>query len=127
MAVSLIPFLFYFFAAFSLIIGVAMCWIFKGRLDTSVRYWIGGTLLSGFAAGVTVLRAELVPLVSFVFANAINFVAYFLFAHSLRSLPNGAERLCSRTNGPRYLLKTCKAALTALGQALADRFTILYL
>ena len=92
MAVSLIPFLFYFFAAFSLIIGVAMCWIFKGRLDTSVRYWIGGTLLSGAAAGVTVLREELAPLVFFVFSNAMNFGAYFLFAHSLRSLPNRAER-----------------------------------
>jgi EAL domain-containing protein (putative c-di-GMP-specific phosphodiesterase class I) len=27
-----------------------------------------------------------------VFANAMNFCAYFLFAHSLRSLPTGAER-----------------------------------
>ena len=87
MSVSLIPFLFYFFAAFSCVIGVAMCWIFKGRLDTSVRYWIGATLLSGLAAILTVLRAELPSLISFVFANTLNFATYFLFAHSLRSLP----------------------------------------
>lgn len=92
MAVSLIPFLFYFFAAFSFVIGVAMCWIFKGRLDTSVRYWIGATLLSGFAALLTVLRAELPLLISFVFANTLNFGAYFLFAHSVRSLPGSVHR-----------------------------------
>ena len=92
MAVSLIPILFHFFAAFSVVIGVAMCWIFKGRLDTSVRYWIGATLLSGLAAILTVLRAELPSLISFVFANTLNFVAYFLFAHSLRSLPRSVHR-----------------------------------
>jgi len=92
MAVSLIPFLFYFFAAFSIVIGVAMYWMFKGRLDTSVRYWIGATLLSGLAAILTVLRAELPSLFSFVFANTLNFVAYFLFAHSLRSLPGSVHR-----------------------------------
>ena len=92
MAVSLIPFLFYFFAAFSVVIGITMCWIFKGRLDTSVRYWIGATLLSGFAAILTVLRAELSPLISFVFANTLNFAAYFLFAHSIRSLPGSVHR-----------------------------------
>ena len=92
MAASLIPILFYFFAAFSVVIGVAMFWIFKGRLDRSVRYWIGATLLSGFAAILTVLREELTPIVFFVFANALNFGSYFLFAHSLRSLPSGAER-----------------------------------
>ena len=92
MAVSLISYLFYFFAAFSVVIGIAMCWIFKSRLDTSVRYWISGTLLSGFAAGLTVFRAELVPLASFVLANAMNFGAYFLFAYSLHSLPNRPKR-----------------------------------
>ena len=92
MAVSLIPILFYFFAAFSMVIGVAMFWIFKGRLDNSVRYWIGATLLSGVAASLTVLRGELATLISIVFANALNFGAYFLFAHSLRSLPSGGPR-----------------------------------
>ena len=80
MTVSFVTIIFNFFAAFSIVLGLAMCWIFKERLDTSVRYWIAGTLLTGFAAGIAVYRDAFPPLVSIVLANALNFGGYFLFA-----------------------------------------------
>ena len=92
MTVSFVPIIFNFFAAFSIVLGLAMCWIFKERLDTSVRYWIAGTLLTGFAAGIAVYRDAFPPLVTIVLANALNFGGYFLFAYSLRCLLRGAQQ-----------------------------------
>lgn len=92
MTVSFVPIIFNFFAAFSIVLGLAMCWIFKERLDTSVCYWIAGTLLTDFAAGIAVYLDAFPPLVTIVLANALNFGAYFLFAYSLRCLLRGVEK-----------------------------------
>jgi EAL domain-containing protein (putative c-di-GMP-specific phosphodiesterase class I) len=86
MATNLIPVLFYFFSIFSIAIGISLYWIFKERRDASLYHWMAGTVLSGVSAGITIFRAELPLLLSYVFANALNFIGFLFFAHALRYL-----------------------------------------
>ena len=86
MATNLIPVLFYFFSIFSIAIGISLYWIFKERRDASLYHWMAGTVLSGISAGVTIFRAELPLLLSYVFANSLNFISFLFFAHALRYL-----------------------------------------
>lgn len=84
MATNLIPVLFYFFAIFSVSIGISLFWIFKERRDASLYHWMAGTVLSGVSAGITIFRAELPLLFAYVFANSLNFISFIFFAHALR-------------------------------------------
>lgn len=77
--------LFIFFAIFSLLGGVVACLYFK-RLDTSARYWVVATLLTGSTNLITVFRAELPLLWAYSIPIGLSCAGYVLMGMGMVKL-----------------------------------------
>lgn len=84
--------LFIFFGIFSLLGGVAAAFYFS-RLDSSARYWVVATLLTGMTNVVTVFREVLPPLWSYSIPIGVSGAGFALMGLGIQRLYNqGPQR-----------------------------------
>jgi len=83
---SLIPAVFIFYGLLSLAYAGTLFLYFKDRKDQSSQSWAIGSLLVGIAVLLTVFRAEIPLIVSYVFANALAYVSYRYQCFALQAL-----------------------------------------
>jgi signal transduction histidine kinase len=86
MKLSLIPAIFMFYGILSIAYSVTLLFYFRQQKNRSIENCAIGAFLLGIAAIVTIFRAEIPTIISYVGANALAYLAYRYFNYSLINL-----------------------------------------
>jgi signal transduction histidine kinase len=86
MKLSLIPTIFMFYGILSIAYSVTLLFYFRQQKNRSIENCAIGAFLLGIAAIVTIFRAEIPTIISYVGANALAYLAYRYFNYSLINL-----------------------------------------
>jgi signal transduction histidine kinase len=86
MKLSLIPAIFMFYGILSIAYSVTLLFYFKQQKNRSIENYAIGTFLIGIAAILTIFRAEIPTIISYVGANALAYLSYRYFNYSLINL-----------------------------------------
>ncbi len=86
MQLSLIPTIFMFYGILSIAYSVTLLFYFSKQKNRSIENCAIGAFMLGCAAILTIFRVEIPPLISYVGANALAFLAYRHFNYSLINL-----------------------------------------
>lgn len=86
MQLSLIPTMFLFYGILSIAYSATLMFYFSKRKDRAIENFAVGTFLVGIAAILTIFRAEIPTIISYVGANALAYLSYRYFNYSLINL-----------------------------------------
>lgn len=86
MKLSLIPAIFMFYGILSIAYSVTLLFYFPKQKNRAIENCAIGAFLLGTAAIVTIFRADIPTLISYVGANALAYIAYRYFNYSLINL-----------------------------------------
>ncbi|MCM0034403.1 MAG: ATP-binding protein [Burkholderiaceae bacterium] len=86
MKLSLIPAIFMFYGILSIAYSITLLFYFRQQKNRSIENCAIGAFLLGTAAILTIFRAEIPTLISYVGANALAYLAYRYFNYSLINL-----------------------------------------
>ena len=86
MKLSLIPAIFMFYGILSIAYSITLLFYFRQQKNRSIENCAIGAFLLGIAAILTIFRAEIPTLISYVGANALAYLAYRYFNYSLINL-----------------------------------------
>jgi signal transduction histidine kinase len=86
MKLSLIPAIFMFYGILSIAYSVTLLFYFRQQKNRSIENCAIGAFLLGTAAILTIFRAEIPTIISYVGANALAYLAYRYFNYSLLNL-----------------------------------------
>ena len=86
MTLSLIPTIFLFYGILSIAYSATLMFYFRKRKDRAIENFAIGAFLIGIAAILTIFRAEIPTIISYVGANALAYLSYRYFNYSLINL-----------------------------------------
>lgn len=86
MKLSLIPAIFMFYGILSIAYSATLLFYFPKQKNRAIENCANGAFLLGVAAIVTIFRTDIPPIISYVGANALAFIAYRYFNYSLINL-----------------------------------------
>jgi len=86
MKLSLIPAIFMFYGILSIAYSATLLFYFKKQKNRAIENCAIGAFLLGTAAIITIFRADIPTIISYVGANALAFIAYRYFNYSLINL-----------------------------------------
>ena len=86
MKLSLIPAIFMFYGILSIAYSATLLFYFKKQKNRAIENCAVGAFLLGAAAIITIFRADIPTIISYVGANALAFIAYRYFNYSLINL-----------------------------------------